>query len=187
MLFSWERQFALFMEKKSSIQSLKISLFMLKFLVKPPAQRLVPSFYSVFKWNSYSWPPMGGTIYPQSKYVFCHSYPAFSYYFHIISISVLCRSSCIKTLLRIFRHIVGDHWANILSSCFQKYHNNFLMKYRNSIEFMSLKRNYIIKMSLMTYLLQKEHQSLFLKTYHYISLVAGFPRSNWITRKICCI
>lgn len=49
MLFSWERQFALFMEKKSSIQSLKISLFMLKFLVKPPAQRLVPSFYSVFK------------------------------------------------------------------------------------------------------------------------------------------
>lgn len=107
--------------------------------------------------------------------------------FHIISISVLCRGSCINTLLRICRPVLCDHWVHILSSCFQKYHNNFLMKYRNDIEIRNLRRNYIIKMSVMTYLLEKEYKSLFSQTYHCISLVASFPRSNWIIRKICCI
>lgn len=61
------------------------------------------------------------------------------------------------------------------------------MKYINSIEIRSLRRNYIIKMSVMTYSLEKEYQSLFLQTYHYFSPVASFLRSNWIIRKICCV
>lgn len=72
--------------------------------------------------------------------------------FHVISIPILWTIAVVHVLPLCSEYV--DLFCVVTKyiyyRCFQKYHNNCLLKYKNSIEIRSLRKNYIIKISATT-------------------------------------